>query len=173
MKKAKPPSDFPRKLSSNQAQPCLARVTRTEKKEKKEKEKEKKENKKQRTRKSTFQLSRALHHLTTTMANISQHAALHQPDDHGHNARYDDEEDYPERPADFGAVSSFAVLAGEPGVAVEVSVSMQESDEFVLGKVVVKNALVFQLLLALLLVHVHGDGEAFPKRRVADAGHCG
>lgn len=54
----------------------------------------------------------------------------------------------------------------------EVCVSMLET-ECLGGREVLKNALVFQLLLALLLVHVHGDGEAFPKRRIADAGHCG
>lgn len=26
--------------------------------------------------------------------------------------------------------------------------------------------------LALLLVHVHGDGKAFPESGIADAGHC-
>ena len=26
--------------------------------------------------------------------------------------------------------------------------------------------------LALLFVHVHGDGKAFPESGIADAGHC-
>ena len=38
------------------------------------------------------------------------------------------------------------------------------------------HALVFVLrseFLALLFVHVHSDGKAFPESGIADTGHCG
>lgn len=50
------------------------------------------------------------------MPDITQHAALNQPDDDGDDGRNEQQKDDPEAPADARAVLLFALLAREPGI---------------------------------------------------------